>query len=136
MHSTGMFFGQSSYDINSAYVDELVTTYGSPRQHLWTYAAGLSDDGNYAGGINNCPCATPPGRDPPDFVGLDYYCESGITGRWQDNNRIALDDPLWDGWMWSSQQLLRPTGMPWFYRTLSQEVVTLTLYIIRIPYVV
>ena len=35
--------------------------------------------------------------DPPAFVGLDYFCESGITGRWEDNRRIALEDPLWDG---------------------------------------
>ena len=45
----------------------------------------------------NCPCAKYPGTAPPDFVGLDYYCESGITGRWEDNNRTAIEDPLWDG---------------------------------------
>ena len=28
---------------------------------------------------------------------LPLYCESGITGQWQDNRRIALEDPLWDG---------------------------------------
>ena len=116
-------FGQSSNDINSHYVDGIAITYGSPRQHLWTYAAGLSDDGNYRNGDHNCPCATPPGRDPPAFVGLDYYCESGITGRWQDNERIALDDPLWDGDGCSSgNNCCNQTGMPWFYRTHPQEV--------------
>ena len=116
-------FGHSSNNINTAYVEGIAITYGSPRQHLWTYAVGLSDDGNYAGGINNCPCAKYPGRDPPAFVGLDYYCESGITGRWQDNRRIALDDPLWDGdGCGPGNNCCNQTGMPWFYRTLPQEV--------------
>ena len=88
-----------------------------------TYATGLSDDDNYSGGIYNCPCATPPGKDPPAFVGLDYYCESGVTGQWQDNNRIALDDLLWDGdGCGPGNNCCNQTGMPWFYRTLPQEV--------------
>ena len=116
-------FGESSNDINTHYVDGIAITYGSPRRHLWTYAAGLSDDGNFRNGILNCPCATPPGRDPPDFVGLDYYCESGITGRWEDNNRIALEDPLWDGdGCGPANNCCDQTGQPWFYRTLPQEV--------------
>ena len=116
-------FRQSSGNINSAYVDGVAITYGSPRHHLWTYAAGLSDDDNYVGGVHNCPCTTPPGADPPMFVGQHYYCESGITGRWQDNQRIALDDPLWDGdGCGPSNSCCNQTGLPWFYRTLPQEV--------------
>ena len=116
-------FGHSSNNINSAYVDGIAITYGSPRHHLWTYATGLSDDDNYSGGIFNCPCTKPPGRDPPAFVRQDYYCESGITGRWQDNNRIALEDPLWDGdGCGPGNNCCNQTGMPWFYRTLPQEV--------------
>ena len=65
-------------DINS-YVDGVSITYGNPRHHLWTYASGVSDDYNL-GGCCNCPCAKYPGPNPPAFVGLDYYCESGITG--------------------------------------------------------
>ena len=108
-------------NINSAYVDGISITYGSPRRHLWTYAAGLSGDYNY--GLDNCPCAKYPGRDPPAFVGLDYYCESGVTGRWGDNIRIALEDPLWDGdGCGPGNNCCNQTGMPWFYRTLPQEV--------------
>ena len=112
-----------STNINTHYVDGVAITYGSPRQHLWTYAAGLSDDGNYANGIHNCPCAKYPGKDPPAFVRQDYYCESGITGRWEDNNRIALEDPLWDGdGCGPGNNCCNRPGMPWFYRTLPQEV--------------
>ena len=114
-------FAHSSNNINSSYVEGIAITYGSPRQHLWTYAAGLSDDYKY--NMVNCPCAKYPGSDPPDFVGLDYYCESGITGRWQDNQRIALEDPLWDGdGCGPDNSCCNQTGMPWFYRTLPQEV--------------
>ena len=118
-------FGHSSNDINSYYVDGIAITYGNPRRHLWTYAAGLSDDDNNSGdSAYNCPCAKYPGTTPLDFVGLDYYCESGITGRWQDNNRIALEDPLWDGdGCGPGNNCCNQPGMPWFYRTLPQEVV-------------
>ena len=110
-------------DINSHYVDGVSITYGSPRRHIWTYASGLSDDYNYGNGVYNCPCAKYPGDTPPAFVGLDYYCESGITGRWEDNNRIALEDHLWDGHgCGPGNNCCAQAGMPWFCRTLPQEV--------------
>ena len=116
-------FGETSNNINNAYVEGVSITYGSPRQHLWTYATGLSDDGNFVGGSHNCPCAKPPGRNPPAFVGQDYSCESGITGRWEDNRRIALEDPLWDGdGCGEGNSCCDQTGLPWFYRALPQEV--------------
>ena len=50
----------------------------SPHQHLWNYAVGFSDSNNFAG--VNCPCNSVfAGRNPPAFVGSDYYCESGRT---------------------------------------------------------
>ena len=114
-------FRQSSNNIESTYVDGLAITHGSqPRHHIWTYASGLSDDYNYP---ENCPCATNPGKDPPEFVGQDYFCESGFTGVWTSNNRIALDDPLWDGeGCGEGNSCCNQTGMPWFYRVLPQEV--------------
>ena len=117
-------FGESTNNINSYYVDGIAITYGSPRQHLWSYAGGLSDDDrSYLGGRLNCPCAKYPGRAPPDFVGQDYYCESGITGRWQDHNRLILEDPLWDGdGCGPGNNCCNQPGMPWFYRTLPQGV--------------
>ena len=116
-------FKPTTNDINSHYVDGVSITYGHPRHHLWTYAAGLSDDYNHGGGVYNCPCAKYPGTAPPAFVGLDYYCESGITGRWQDNRRIALEDPLWDGdGCGPGNTCCAQAGMPWFCRTLPREV--------------
>ena len=124
-YSTDAFFtgGVTGIDINSHYVDGIAITYGNPRHHLWSYAAGLSDDGNFQGGTYNCPCAKHPGRDPPDFVGLDYYCESGLSSQIQDIHRIILEDPLWDGdGCGPGNNCCNQIGMPWFYGTLPQEV--------------
>ena len=49
-YSTG---GQTTLD--SSYVSGLSVTYGIPRNHIWTFAAGVSKDYNYA--CCNCPCA-------------------------------------------------------------------------------
>jgi hypothetical protein len=81
--------------IDSNYADGVLITRGSPRQHLWTYAAGLSETWNadhFA-----CPCARS-GYNPswiPSFVGSNYYCESGFVGA--HVYRTIWEDPLWDG---------------------------------------
>ena len=46
-------FDQNGQPIDSYYVDGLSITHGNPRQHIWTYAAGLTDNGNYPSW--NCP---------------------------------------------------------------------------------
>ena len=60
--------------------------------HIWTYAYGLSDDHN-DNGAYNCPCAKSPGAAPPDYVGLDYFCESGnhwsMAGQ-QENTHFGM----------------------------------------------
>ena len=86
---------QSKTSVDGIYVDGISITLGSPRKHVWTYAAGLSDDHDYNGN-SNCPCATFPGPSPPAFVGNDYYCESGNVGT-QDAISYYLSDQLWDG---------------------------------------
>ena len=107
-------------DINSYYVDGLSITYGSPRKHLWTYVVGLSDDHNYNGKYN-CPCAKYPGPSPPSFVGDHYYCESGNVGPYE--NTYYINDRLWDGeGCGAGNNCCTQPGMPWFCRTLPQEV--------------
>jgi len=56
-------FENRSPSIDNGYVDGISITLGSPRKHVWTYAAGLSDDYNYP--THNCPCAKIPGPSPP-----------------------------------------------------------------------
>ena len=81
----------SGLDINSHYVDGISITQGQPRKHLWTYAVGHSEQ---SGGA--CPCnGNGPGASIPTFVGDHYYCESGFIV--SPEQRVAWEDPLWDG---------------------------------------
>ena len=85
--------GQRTIDSN--YVDGISITKGSPRQHLWTYATGLSETDESASYA--CPCARS-NYNPswiPGFVGNNYYCESGFVGDY--SHRVTWEDPLWDG---------------------------------------
>ena len=108
--------GQTTLD--SAYVSGLSVTYGSPRNHIWTFAVGYSQDYSYAW---NCPCASPyPGVAAPPFVGGNWFCESGNIG--QLEHQWYLDDPLWDSQGCASGSTCCDRGGPWFTTTLSQEV--------------
>ena len=82
-------------NIDQIYVEGVSITRGSPRQHVWTYAAGVTESSrehtNY-----NCPCSDSSGKEAPSFVGDNYYCESGnpsdtVAGR------LYASDKLWDG---------------------------------------
>ena len=73
------FLYSSGRSINTNYVDGISVTHGSPRQHIWTFAAGIEDQqGRFAG---TCPCVTGStvGSRTPSFVGQNYFCESGLT---------------------------------------------------------
>ena len=109
-------FASKIQSIDGTYVNGVSITLGSPRKHVWTYAAGLSDDYDYPD--ENCPCATIPGSSPPAFVGNDYYCESGDVGTY-DAALYYLSDPLWDGsGCTSGNGCCAKFGMPWFHRKL------------------
>ena len=101
----------------SLYVDGLQVSHGSPRNHIWTFAVGVSKDHRYG---ENCPCAFYSRRKSPSFVGESYFCESGITGPWQP--QWYLDDPLWDSQGCADNSTCCHRDGPWFTTTLSQEV--------------
>ena len=101
--------------IEGYYVEGISVTHGSPRNHIWTFAAGLSKDYNYP--TWNCPCASPhPGPAAPPFVGENFFCESGDTGTWE--SQWYLDDPLWDSQGCASGSTCCDRGGPWFTTTL------------------
>ena len=110
-------FRHSSRSIDTYYVEGVSVTHGSPRQHIWTFAAGLDEQRpTYA-----CPCVSGSTVTVPSFVGQNYFCESGLTS-WPQNYGVFYPngDPLWDG------QGCGPTSScctfnspPWFNVTLS-----------------
>ena len=88
--------------IDNPYVDGLSITYGTPRQHLWTYAAGH---------IGRCRCHRRSFASPsPAFVGPHYYCDGDYTST----------NPLWDGENCSfGSTCCNEPNLPWFHRTLT-----------------
>ena len=80
--------------IDGYYADGLLLTYGSPRQHIWTYVTGLHDDRIRT--CCSCPYSVGEGPASPPFVGTNYYCESG-TVKTHSFSAYYFNDPLWDG---------------------------------------
>ena len=103
--------------IDSLYVDGVSLTHGSPRQHIWTFAAAR-DEGQ------TCSCGGTEGDSPPAFVGQDYFCEAGSV---QELNAIAgillPDDPLWDGagCYKAGNTCCSFNNPPWFYKQLASS---------------
>ena len=59
--------------LDDTYVDGVSITYGNPRKHIWTYAAGVTE-GTYAYGAGpDCPCARSGATPAPSYVGDNYY---------------------------------------------------------------
>ena len=90
------YYVHRSLTIDDSYVDGVTITHGQlPRQHIWTFAAALSETN-----ANKwvCPCTRsdiPYTGFVPPFIGQDYFCETGTRNQYQ--GILYTDDPLWDG---------------------------------------
>ena len=105
--------------IDHAYADGLSITHGSPRKMLWTYTAGLSEDGQ-GDPHHSCPCSAKGMPAGPAFIGNEYHCESAIRG--EAEKKWYLDDPLWDGkGCPEGNSCCAKSGLPWFCQTLPVE---------------
>ena len=122
---TGSTFRRDFSNIDISYVDGVSLTHGRPRQHIWTFAAGLDEEVDVENAQCNCPCtdstqasrATP----PPAFVGGDYFCDTGSAGRYQ-NGLFYGEDPLWDGAGCGTLNTCCSFNNPsWFYKQLPQH---------------
>jgi hypothetical protein len=75
------------YGINDAFVDGVVFSrwdtsgQGKGREHVATYGAGLSYNVRSFSYYQNGNCICHAGTDlPPDWIGQDYFCDSGLRG--------------------------------------------------------
>ena len=97
--------------LSGNYVDGVSITYSTPPAHIWTYVAGVRENGQDP---IDCPCNTGVWlTNFPSYIGSDYYCESGTTNvqqTWYTN------DPLWDGKRCRGMEgpCCYYTGLPWF----------------------
>ena len=120
---TGYQYGHtdavSGYDnnINSYYVEGVSITRGSPRQHVWTLMAGITEAN---AGSSSCPCNNGSTVSVVPFIGDNYFCESGNTAS-STSSILYTSDPLWDGSNCRSYEAPCCTapGLPWFYRSYS-----------------
>ena len=93
--------GFISNDINSTYLDGVSLTYGSPRQHIWSFTA---IDGY-------CRCF----GQAPEIVGTDFFCDSGPRFLHSAHlGQFFPYNPLWDG-------IGCVTASPYFLKTLAQS---------------
>ena len=114
--STDAFSYRAVGTIDSYYVYGVSVTHGAPRNHIWTFASGISE-GDYAIQRDNCPCSDPSSsrnRYPPSFVGDNYYCESGNSDSSFIYNHLYSSDPLWDGQQCEGECCSNGKSPPWF----------------------
>ena len=115
--------------IDDQYVDGVSLTYGSPRQHIWTFANGIDESPTPL--VDQCPCTVSQqlNVNTPPYVGSDYFCETGFPqGQKYMNNMLNQtafhdDDPLWDGQGCGQLGACECTfnNPPWFCKQLPQS---------------
>ena len=113
-------YNRNTSTIDEAYLSGVSITHGRPRQHVWSFAAGLSE-GNPTW-PTSCPCdATIPIR-IPHYVGDDYFCESGVNTPWEKVESVTelhMGDVLWDGQNCSQNSTCCDlNGPPYFTKSL------------------
>ena len=123
--SYGSVIKPTHNDINSYYVDGVSITRGSPRQHVWTLMAGVTDNFVHDDGWYLCPCAQGSLQNSTlqSFIGNDYFCESGnpSTDGSVQYTTLYTSDPLWDGKGCGSLEgvCCAAPGLPWFNKILN-----------------
>ena len=112
--------------IEAAYLDGVSLTHGraGSRQHIWSFAAALYDQGSSYFTNSNCACTNTQYNWPyqlPSFIGNDYFCDTGNAGPGYDGLTYYSSDPLWDGeGCGSFSTCCQFNNPPWFQRALSQ----------------
>ena len=114
-------FYTANQDINNHYVDGVSLTHGGPgrRQHIWTFAAGLTEMPDEIHIRASCPCDTYVYTYIPTFVRNDYFCESGVHSPWNGHYDLFPADALWDGQNCiANSSCCQFNNPPWFTKNL------------------
>lgn len=115
-----IIFTTTPRGLDDIYVDGVSITYGSPRSHIWTYAAGHSEEVSTVDPKVDCPCSHDGGSPAPSYIGDNYYCESGRPTDAFTPNVFFGNDPLWDGQQCASEgTCCTDKSPPWFTVDLS-----------------
>jgi len=127
--STEAFLDSINYEthtLDTSYVDGVSLTYGpqGSRHHIWTFAAAAYEqNANYTLKIN-CPCTNTQlnfSHRVPEFIGNNYFCDTGNAGPDRNGSSYYTSDPLWDGQgCGHHSSCCQFNSPPWFQRELSQ----------------
>ena len=116
--SPDAFIGSGTRPVREVIVfDGISITYGTQQNHIWSYLAGIREMGGNPS--NRCPCSSEPEENgpipvPPQFIGDNYYCESGNPTDSADDNHFFSNDPLWDGQQCEGTCCNGTNSPPWF----------------------
>lgn len=123
-----LFQNQFSFDPNDEdltiedhYIDGVSLTHGTAgsRQHIWSFVTAEGEYDSF-GSIALCSCSTAADwQFSTEFVGNDYFCDSGNHQNTASSSRFYADDPLWDGAGCShSSSCCQFNSPPWFCKPL------------------
>ena len=112
--------------LEGAYIDGVSLTHGTAgsRQHIWTFAASAIDKPDPSVPIAIlCECIDPNWPfEVPNFVGSNYFCESGNPGPGLTFSEVHFENPLWDGEGCAvNTTCCQFNTPPWFCRTLPES---------------
>ena len=109
--------------LDTNYVDGVSITYGnatstSPRQHVFTYAAGREELPR----VESCPCHGSPYSDLPYFVQWDFLCDSSYAPFTSSPTSVGYRT-LWSGeGCGAGSGCCHDAGAPWFHKRLPDVV--------------
>ena len=96
---------------NGRDLDGVIVSHGAQQDHIWSFAAGVTERGSQ---YNNCPCSPEAGTQPPTYIGGNYFCESGNPNNGFDRGHLYSDDRLWDGQECEGSCCEGTQSPPWF----------------------
>ena len=109
----------SSLTVDSQYLDGISLTHGNPREHIWSFAMGVTESRTDRFG---CPCNTGSTISVTNtFIGTNYFCDSAASGI--ASGMRYPNNPLFDGVGCDAMtnQCCSFNNPPWFYRQLPQS---------------
>ena len=111
------YYLDQTVSIESYFLDGVVLTYGHPRCHIWSFAAGFSQ---YSTDASSCPCNDVGSGVIPPYVGNDHFCDSGHQYNTDPAFIYFINDPLWDGSGCFNGDCCEFNSPPWFCKDLPE----------------
>ena len=105
------------------YLDGISLTYGAERSHIWSFASEYSSTVEF--NSRRCPCHTNDHYKsmPPDFVGENYFCDTGTSMEEIRNYGETFENPLWNECRSNDDACCVPNNdlnPPWFERVIEE----------------